>query len=85
VAENRKSDVNAKEAFRDILLTRGYESAVITATPADITAVKAGTTYYFEIKFTNKSYKYFGAATLTEWGGGAEVRGSICLCGCVTT
>jgi hypothetical protein len=67
MAENLKSDVNAKEAFRDELLRRGYQTAVVTATPADITATKCGETYYFEIKFTKASAKYFGAATLTEW------------------
>jgi hypothetical protein len=69
---NLKSDVNAKEAFRDELLRRGFETAVITASPADITATKGGETYYFEIKFTKASDKYFGAATLTEWEAALE-------------
>jgi hypothetical protein len=67
MAENLKSDVKAKEAFRDELLRRGFDTAVITGAPADITATKGNETYYFEIKFTNASNKYFGAATLTEW------------------
>jgi hypothetical protein len=67
MAENLKSDVKAKEAFRDELLRRGFDTAVITAAPADITATKGGETYYFEIKFTKANEKYFGAATLTEW------------------
>lgn len=64
--ENLKSDVAAKEAFRDELRRRGFE-ARITAVPADITATKNGETFYFEVKFTRQSSKYFGAATLTEW------------------
>lgn len=67
MTENLKSDVKAKEAFREELLRRGFETAVITASPADITATRAGKKYYFEIKFTKKNEKYFGAATLTEW------------------
>jgi hypothetical protein len=67
MTENLKSDVKAKEAFRIQLLARGFETAVITGTPADITATQAGQTHYFEIKFTRQVEKYFGAATLTEW------------------
>jgi hypothetical protein len=67
MAENLKSDVKAKEAFRDELRRRGFETAKITAAPADITATKGGETYYFEVKFTKANGKYFGAATLTEW------------------
>jgi Domain of unknown function (DUF3883) len=61
-----RSDVDAKAAFVDELRRRGYEARV-TATPADITAVKGGDTYYFEVKKTSRSEAYFGAATLTEW------------------
>ena len=65
--ENLKSDVAAKEAFRDELLRRDYHTARITGSPADITATKDGDTFYFEVKFTRQSSTYFGAATLTEW------------------
>ena len=67
MGENLKSDVRAKEAFRDELLRRGFETAQITGTPADITATRGGETYFFEIKFTRQGKSYFGAATLTEW------------------
>lgn len=64
---NKKSDVLAKQAFCDELKRRGFESAVVTAAPADITAVKDGVTWYFEIKMTKRQDTYFGAATSTEW------------------
>ena len=67
MAENLKSDVAAKEAFRDELLRRGFDAARITGSPADITATKGGETFYFEVKFTRQGASYFGAATLTEW------------------
>ena len=67
LSDNPKSDVNAKQAFRQELLRRGYDTARITRAPADITATKGDDTFYFEIKFTKQSQKYFGAATLTEW------------------
>jgi len=66
-ALNSKSDVKAKEAFRKKLLERGFDSAEVTGSPADITACKGDQTYYFEIKYTAAAAKYFGAATLTEW------------------
>lgn len=61
-----KSDVAAKEAYLAILRDRGFD-AKIQASPADIIATKAGETWYFEIKSTSQTDKYFGAATLTEW------------------
>lgn len=64
---NLKSDVNAKVAFIEELHSRGFDSAKITRSPADITATKNGRTFYFEIKYTTQSKAYFGAATLTEW------------------
>lgn len=67
LSDNPKSDVSAKEAFRQELLRRGYETVRITRAPADITATKGADTFYFEIKFTSQPHKYFGAATLTEW------------------
>ena len=62
-----KSDVKAKEAYINFLLSHGFDEANVTARPADITARKNGETYYFEIKKTSKEKLYFGAATLTEW------------------
>lgn len=65
---NKKSDVKAKAAFCDELVNnRGYQSAKVTASPADITAVKDDVTWYYEIKMTKRSDTYFGAATATEW------------------
>ncbi len=63
---NRRSDVDAKDAFVESLGERGF-AARVTSVPADITATRGGSTYYFEIKFTNQRDSYFGAATLTEW------------------
>ena len=64
---NKKSDVPAKEAYVKELNARGYE-ARIASTPADIIAEKGGETWYYEIKMTGCNDRYFGAATLTEWG-----------------
>lgn len=65
---NKKSDVAAKRAFcEELLLKRGYQKAEVTASPADITAVKDGITWYYEIKMTKRKKRYFGAATSTEW------------------
>lgn len=64
---NLKSDVNAKQAFANLLFKKGYIDIKIVSSPADIIAIKEGLKYYFEIKFTNKLNTYFGAATLTEW------------------
>ena len=69
---NLKSDVDAKSAFADELRRRGYSSVAITRSPADITARKAGSVHYFEIKYTRQRLKYFGAATLTEWAAAVE-------------
>ena len=66
VIVNRRSDVPAKAAFVAALSERDFDARV-TGSPADITATKDGQTFYFEIKFTNQSSRYFGAATLTEW------------------
>ena len=65
--ENLKSDVEAKKAFVEELQKQNYQEIKITSSPTDISAIKEGTKYYFEIKFTNQKDKYFGAATLTEW------------------
>ena len=63
---NKKSDVPAKVAYKNMLNERGFK-AEITGAPADITAEKGGETWYFEIKMTRQKDRYFGAATQTEW------------------
>lgn len=65
--KNKKSDANAKRAFCDELLARGYDSAEIVSTPADIKATKGDAVWYYEIKMTHRTDTYFGAATETEW------------------
>lgn len=67
MAKVNKSDVKAKAAFVNELLSRGFDDAKVVASPADIIAQKNGTTWFFEIKKTSHKDKYFGAATLTEW------------------
>lgn len=62
-----KSDVDAKRVFCEKLMEQGYQSAEPIAQPADIVATKDGETWYYEIKLTEHTDKYFGAATLTEW------------------
>lgn len=63
-----KSDVNAKQAFcNELLINRGYDTAEIVSSPADICATKNGEKWYFEIKMTRRDKEYFGAATETEW------------------
>lgn len=69
---NLKSDVNAKKAFVVLLASKGYQNIKIVSSPADIIASKNGKTYYFEVKFTNQTKNYFGAATLTEWATAIE-------------
>ena len=64
--ENNKSDVSAKEAYVKELQKNGYKVQIVKA-PADIQAEKDGKTWYFEIKKTTHTDKYFGAATMTEW------------------
>lgn len=64
--ENNKSDVSAKEAYVKELQKNGYKAQIVKA-PADITAEKDGQKWYFEIKKTAQTDKYFGAATMTEW------------------
>ena len=63
---NKKSDVAAKQAYVDKLNGEGYQARV-AASPADIIAEKGGEKWYFEIKMTHQTDRYFGAATLTEW------------------
>ena len=67
MSENLKSDVLAKHEYVKILQSEGYNNARITKTPSDVQASKGGIDFYFEIKYTTKKEKYFGAATLTEW------------------
>ena len=64
--ENNKSDALAKEAYVKELQKNGYKAQIVKA-PADIKAEKDGKTWYFEIKKTKHTDKYFGAATMTEW------------------
>ena len=64
--ENNKSDVSAKEAYVKELQKNGYKTQIVKA-PADITAEKDGQKWYFEIKKTAQTDKYFGGATMTEW------------------
>src|SRR5690349_10124314 len=71
---NLKSDVRAKAAFVAELVRRGF-TARVTGRPADVTAVRNGETFYFEIKYTSKSDRYFGAATLTEWEAALQHEG----------
>lgn len=66
VMTNLKSDVKAKAAFVKHLQENGFQAAVVKE-PADIVATKDGQTWYFEVKMTKRSKRYFGAATLTEW------------------
>ena len=65
--KNLKSDVLAKAQYIKVLNKKGFTDARVTSSPSDIQAEKNGVTHYFEIKYTTKSKKYFGAATLTEW------------------
>lgn len=64
--KSSKSDVPAKAAYVKELKNRGFNTKVVNA-PADIEAIKDGQVWYFEIKTTKKSDRYFGAATMTEW------------------
>lgn len=62
-----KSDVEAKKDFIKKLLADGFDSAEVKAKPADIVATRNGEQWYYEIKLTDRTDDYFGAATLTEW------------------
>ena len=62
-----KSDITAKQAFIQKLLSEGFDSAEVKAQPSDIIAQKDGETWYYEIKLTDHQDTCFGAATLTEW------------------
>ena len=64
---NDKSDVKAKKTFCNELLKRGYDTAEVVSSPADIRAMKNGVEWFFEIKMTRRDDVYFGAATETEW------------------
>ena len=63
----RRSDVAAKRAYASVLHKRGFTQIEITKAPADIKAILKGKIYYFELKCTEQTKRYFGAATLTEW------------------
>ena len=62
-----KSDKDAKAAFVQHLEEKGFTDVQIVKAPSDIIAMKDGVQWYFEIKMTTHSDKYFGAATFTEW------------------
>gem|GEM_PF-922050 len=67
VITSARSDVAAKRAFVAILCARGFSNVRVTQSPADITATRRGRTFFFELKCTEQTTRYFGAATLTEW------------------
>jgi hypothetical protein len=64
--EYNKSDITAKEAYVIELQKNGYKAQIVKA-PADIKAEKDGQVWYYEVKMTTQSDKYFGGATMTEW------------------
>ena len=70
--DSRKSDVDAKKAYSEYLISQGYKNIKIISSPSDISAKKNGEVFYFEIKKTSNKEHYFGAATLTEWVGALE-------------
>ena len=51
---NKKSDIPAKRAVCGKLLKRGYDTAEVVSSPADICATKNGEKWYFEIKMTRR-------------------------------
>ena len=57
---NNKSDVTAKKAFCDELLKRGYDTADVVSSPADIRATKDEVEWFFEIKPQTFCYKNDG-------------------------
>ncbi|HSZ85953.1 MAG TPA: hypothetical protein VK787_07970, partial [Puia sp.] len=57
---NKKSDIKAKNAYKEHLEISGYSNVQIIASPADIKAIKDNKTYFFEIKMTKQSENYFG-------------------------
>ena len=64
--EYNKSDISAKEAYVIELQKNGYKAKIVKS-PADIKAEKDGQVWYYEVKMTTQSDKYFGGATMTEW------------------
>lgn len=56
-----------KEWYCQQLEKYGFVSPRIRKDPADITAVKDGKTWWFEIKYTTKKDKYYGGSYETEW------------------
>lgn len=67
-----KSDKPAKNAYAAYLEGKGYSEVGLYGSSADLSAKKNGEEYYFEIKMTEKTDKYFGAATETEWAKAVE-------------
>ena len=54
--------------YTKLLENKGYSIVPeVQRREVDITALKDGKCYYFEIKATTKHDQYFGAATLSEW------------------
>jgi len=66
ITSNKRSDLDAKEAYCKYLEDRGFITEV-KKDPADILAKKDGEEWFFEIKKTSRDKDYFGAATSTEW------------------
>ena len=62
-----RSDVDAKDALSMHLSNNGYNKIEVVSSPSDIIAYKNNKKYYFEVKKTSRTDKYFGAATTTEW------------------
>ena len=67
-----RSDVDAKDALSMHLSDNGYSKIEIVSSPSDIIAFKDNKKYYFEVKKTSRTDKYFGAATTTEWKAALE-------------
>ena len=64
--ENDRSDKKAKQAYVEYLEKNGFTAKVINH-PVDIEADKDGQRWYFEIKKTKHTDKYYGGATMNEW------------------
>ena len=67
-----RSDIDAKDALSMHLTDNGYSKIEIVSSPSDIIAYKDNKKYYFEVKKTSRTDKYFGAATTTEWQAALE-------------
>ena len=65
---NKRKDKFAVVACKSYLEEIGYEDVQIIHTPTDLKAMKDGVQHYIDVKMTSRQDKYFGAATITEWG-----------------